>query len=236
MKRINNIIFGLLVLGGVVAVTFLYFTYSSGQDVVPKKDPVSIAEPQKNTEQTTVIAFGDSLTAGYGLPLYESYPSQLEKLLQEKGLSVRVINSGISGETTKGNFERAQFIRNQNPRMVILGIGGNDALRSLPIEETKKNIESTLTVLLSGENPPKVLLLRMQAPLNSGVEYKKEFDAMYPFFASKYSLPLVPFIVPEVSLNKTYLQNDGIHPTRDGYAILVTKYVFPAVTQALTEK
>ncbi len=86
-----------------------------------------------------IVAFGDSLTAGYGLPLYESYPQQLEEALKAKGLDVSVINAGVSGETSSGNNERASFIKDQNPDMIIWGIGGNDALRALSVMEMKKH-------------------------------------------------------------------------------------------------
>jgi acyl-CoA thioesterase-1 len=180
-----------------------------------------------------IVAFGDSLTAGLGLPLNESYPAQLEQRLRERDYDVTVINSGVSGETTAGNTNRADFIRAQNPDMVILGTGGNDALRFLPVDEAYINIKSTLTTLLSGENPPQVLLLSIQAPSNAGAQYKESFDALYQRLSSEFSIPLVPFVVPEVALNPQLLQTDGIHPIKEGYEVLVNSYILPAVEQSL---
>lgn len=233
MKKINKIIFTVLFIIALAVFSFSYIRYNFTQEnktqkVIEKNMNIT------NTKTITIIAFGDSLTAGYGLPLYESYPSQLEKILIKNELSVTVINAGVSGETTKGNLERANFIREQNPDIVILGIGGNDALRALPIEEAERNIENTVKILLSGERPPKLLLLRMQAPLNSGAEYKKKFDGIFPRLSTTYSLPLIPFIVPEVALNKRYLQNDGVHPTKEGYGILVETYIAPIVLKIIT--
>ena len=156
-------------------------------------------EDKARTSQTarevdlTIIAFGDSLTAGYGLPASESYPAQLEALLKEKGVSVRVVNAGVSGETTRGNLERAAFIRKQSPDIVLLGIGGNDALRMLPLEETKKNIRGTIQTLQAGEQPPVLVLLTMQGPLSAGAAYKRDFDAMYPELAREFDLIQSPF-------------------------------------------
>ena len=201
-----------------------------------KKDTALVITPNEeiNTESSKlIIAFGDSLTAGYRLPLFESYPAQLEQKLKDGGYSVTVINAGISGETTRGNLERAQFIRDQNPNIVLLGIGGNDALRFLPIEETRKNLESIIETLLSGENPPKVLLLIMQAPLNGGLEYKRVFDSLYEEVADTYKLETIPFIVAEVFLNAQYMLDDRIHPNKEGYGLLVEKYILKEVIRSL---
>lgn len=177
----------------------------------------------------TIVAFGDSLTAGYGLPLYESYPAQLEERLQAEGLDVKVINAGVSGETSKGNNERATFIKDQNPNMIIWGIGGNDALRALPVSEMKNNMENTIQILQSGENKPKILILKMQSPLNAGFKYKKEFDAVYEDLSKKYDLPLVPFLVSSVFLNSDLMLQDRIHPNKDGYAKLIEDNILDVV-------
>lgn len=196
--------------------------------LVPQKKDIVL---EKNTSKSeyTIVAFGDSLTAGYGLPLYESYPYQLEEKLKNKGLPIRVINAGVSGETSKGNNERADFIQAQNPDMVILGIGGNDALRALPVSEMKSNIESTIQVLQNAKSKPKILLLEMQSPLNAGFAYKKEFDRVYKDLSKKYNLPLIPFLVADVFLNPNLILEDRIHPNKEGYAKLVEDNIFDIV-------
>lgn len=183
----------------------------------------------EDVPEKLIIAFGDSLTAGYGLPASEAYPALLEALLREKGFSVRVVNSGVSGETTRGNLERASFIRSQDPDLVIVGIGGNDMLRQLPVSETRKNIDSMLAVLLAGDDAPEVLLLRIQAPANADPEYKRAFDSIYDDLARAYTIPIVPFVVPEVFLDESYLLSDRIHPNKEGYERLVREYLLPAV-------
>ncbi len=177
----------------------------------------------------TIISFGDSLTAGYGLPQDEAYPAQLEKALRDKGYDVKVINSGVSGETTRGNMERAQFIRSKNPDIVILGIGGNDALRFLPIEDVRQNMISTIDILKGGINPPVIVLLQVKAPLNTGLEYKQKFDSLYTTIAKDKDLVLVPFVTEDIFFNPENKLSDGIHYNKTGYQKVIEKYLLPEV-------
>ncbi|MCA9357209.1 arylesterase [Candidatus Nomurabacteria bacterium] len=194
----------------------------------------SSVEPKEESDSLIkIIAFGDSLTAGYGLSRNEAYPAQLEAALKGKGYSVSVINAGVSGETTRGNLERASFIAAQNPDIVLLGIGGNDALRTLPIAETKKNILETVSVLEGSEFPPTIILLEMQAPLNAGVSYKQDFDAIYAEVATEKNLLLVPFITKDLFLNPENKLPDGVHYNQIGYSQVVEKYILPATEEAL---
>ena len=226
MKPIYKILIAILFL----ALSFgLWFIFSK------EETPITPSSTQNTAtaKDFKIVAFGDSLTAGYNLPASESYPAELESRLSGLGFSVQVINSGVSGETTRGNLERAPFIRSQNPEIVLLGIGGNDALRSLPVTETKKNMAETIRILQSGTNPPTVLLLQMQSPLNSGFAYKQSFDAIYPSLASTYNTPLVAFLTEEIFLNSSNLLSDGIHLNKKGYAEAVEKHILPAVIENL---
>ena len=237
MKTTAKVLIGitLLIIVAILGWYFLGMTDSdpSAAPTPPSQGTVTQLTEQEDPSTIQIIAFGDSLTAGLGLPLAESYPAQLEQRLKDLGQNVQVINSGVSGETTAGNNARAEFIRSQNPDMVILGIGGNDALRFLSVEEAYTNMQTTLETLLTGDNPPKVLLLNIQAPLNAGIEYKESFDALYPKLASEFNVPLVPFVTEEVARNPELLQADGIHPTGDGYTLLVNTYILPAIKQLL---
>jgi acyl-CoA thioesterase-1 len=216
-------------LGGIIALV-VFFVFRAFTNDAPTTAPSPEGEV---VSETRIIAFGDSLTAGYGLPLSESYPTQLETRLKEKGYSVRVINAGVSGETTRGNLERATFIRNQNPHIVLLGIGGNDALRYLPIEETEKNMRATIEALTEGSGPPHIVLLRMQAPITSGLGYKQKFDGLYETLSDEYDLTLVPFYTKEVFLNPEYKLDDGIHFNKEGYAFIIEEYILPELTALL---
>lgn len=151
--------------------------------------------------------------------------------LNKLSLTTEVINSGVSGETTRGNLERAKFIRAQNPDIVLLGIGGNDALRLLPIEETVKNLDESIKILKGGDNPPVVILLKMQAPLNAGLSYKKSFDAMYEKLASQNNVILLPFLTAELFLKSEYKLSDGLHFNREGYQQIVELYLLPTVSE-----
>lgn len=217
MKKTINLQI-LLGLGAVIAVAFWLF---SDDNSAAKVEPRAVIAPTG----LQIIAFGDSLTAGYGLPASESYPSQLGAELKKRGYNVNVINSGVSGETTRGNLERATFIRNQNPDIVILGIGGNDALRLLPVEETKSNMKKTIEILQGGENPPVVVLLQMQAPINVGLGYKQTFDGLYEELADEYKLELIPFITAEVFLKSENKISDGIHYNKQGYQTVIELYL-----------
>ena len=203
------------------------------------QQPSVLDTPPEATETQsaaiTIIAFGDSLTAGYGVQLREAYPAQLERALIERGYDVKVINSGVSGETTRGNLERASFIRAQAPDIVILGIGGNDALRSLSVENTKQNMFATVDILLAGEAAPQVLLLQMQAPLNAGAEYKKNFDSIYEELARTKNLVLVPFLTESIFLKAENKLADGIHYNQQGYQSVLDEFILPAVIQVLSE-
>lgn len=210
----------------------LYYMFAGGDN-----DDLIADIQTRSTSGTAIkiIAFGDSLTAGYGLPAEESYPAQLEKALLVAGFSVDVINSGVSGETSRGNLERAAFIRSQNPDIVLLGIGGNDALRLLPVDETEKNIEQTIVTLQSGENPPLIVLLKMQAPLNVGLGYKQKFDAIYENVASRNNILIVPFLTTEIFLNKENKIADGIHLNQTGYKKVVDMYMLPVLEPVLSK-
>ena len=196
---------------------------------------ISNVSPRTTDGEVVIVAFGDSLTAGYGLPAQEAYPAKLEASLRAEGKSVRVINAGVSGETTRGNLERAEFIRGQNPDIVLLGIGGNDALRQLPVETAKSNITETINILQSGENPPIVVLLQMQAPLNAGLAYKREFDAMYEALAEQEQVLLVPFLTAEVFLNVENKLADGIHLNATGYQKVVDDYMLPTLVPLIDQ-
>jgi acyl-CoA thioesterase-1 len=219
-----------LVIGVMVVLLVGWFIFSGDNNDVVLAD----IEPHETAAAAIkIIAFGDSLTAGYGLSQSQAYPAQLESVLTANGHDVEVINAGVSGETTRGNLERAVFIASQNPDIVLLGIGGNDALRSLPLGETKNNMSETIAILQQAEDPPVILLLKMQAPLNSGLAYKRDFDAIYEELADEKGLLLVPFLTAELFLDVNNKLSDGIHYNELGYQKVVEQHVGPAVREVL---
>jgi len=169
----------------------------------------------------TIVAFGDSLTAGYGVKTSESFPVQLQMALEAKGHKVTIVNAGISGDTTAGGLERLDWALDPKPDAVILELGANDALRGIDPKEPRANLDKMLATLKAKNIA--VLLAGMKALNNWGDEYTKSFDAIYPDLAAKYGVPLYPFFLEGVALDKAYTQPDGLHPTGAGVAEIVKR-------------
>lgn len=197
---------------------------------------VSAKEPVKSdsgVQPKLVLAFGDSLTAGYGLPHGEGFVRQLEETLKAQGLNVRVHNAGVSGDTTSGGRNRLAWVLSslkQKPDLVILELGANDALRGVDPRITRANLDAMLTELKNRDH--KVLLAGMYAPRGLGANYYKSFDSIYPELAKKHSVPLYPFFLEGVATVPTLNQRDGIHPNKAGVAEIV-KRITPHVRRAL---
>jgi acyl-CoA thioesterase-1 len=169
----------------------------------------------------TLLAFGDSLTAGYGVKINESFPAQLQMALQAKGHKVEIINAGVSGDTTAGGLERLDWSLQPKPDGVILELGANDALRGTDPKEARANLDKMLATLKS--KGVDVLLAGMKAPNNWGPDYVKGFDAIYPELTAKYGVALYPFFLDGVALDPTLVQADGLHPTAAGVAVIVKR-------------
>ncbi|MDQ3076200.1 MAG: arylesterase [bacterium] len=227
MKTTVNIAILVVLLGALgYGVYALFFRKSS--DKVPERERSDAV-----VSSTQIVAVGDSLTAGYGLPLAESYPAQLEQKLRADGYSVTVVNAGISGETTAGLLERVDFIKETKPDIILITIGGNDALRSLPIEQTKNNITKIVQSFKEILSAEKIFLMQIRSPLNAGLAYAQKFNTMYEEISKSEKIVLVPFVESKVFLNSSFMSGDGIHPNKEGYAFLVDKYIYPAVEKAL---
>jgi acyl-CoA thioesterase-1 len=178
-----------------------------------------------------ILAFGDSLTAGYGLPPAEGFAAQLERVLKARGLDVVVKNAGVSGETTAGGRARlAWTLGDDRPDLVLLELGANDALRGLDPEEMRRNLDAML-VELKRRNLP-VLLAGMQAPRNLGPEYREAYDKVFVELAEEHDAPLYPFFLDGVATNPDLNQPDGIHPNAKGVAVIVERMA-PHVERAL---
>ena len=166
-----------------------------------------------------ILAFGDSLTAGFGVPDAESYPARLQNILIENGYKHKVVNAGVSGDTTAGGVRRIKWLMKNNPEIVILELGANDGLRGLSLQEMESNLEKI--IIICEENGAKVLLTGMKAPPNYGEEYTIEFEKTFFRLAEKHKLPLVPFFLEGVAGVREFTQSDGIHPLGSGYEIVV---------------
>lgn len=180
-----------------------------------------------------ILAFGDSLTAGYGLPPGQSYPDQLEAALNAQGLDVAIHNAGVSGDTSSGGAARLGWVIDALPRtpdLVLLGLGANDALRGVDPARTRENLTAMMEELKQRAIP--VVIMGMQAPRNLGSDYAAAFDAIFPDLAQAYGAALYPFLLDGVVLDPALNLDDGIHPNAAGVAVMVER-MQPVVEAAL---
>ena len=177
-----------------------------------------------------ILAFGNSLTAGFGVPDDQSYPSRLQNILIQNGYPHKVVNGGVSGDTTAGGVRRIKWLMKHAPDIVILELGANDGLRGLSLKEMESNLEQIIGVCEMGG--ARVLLTGMKVPPNYGEEYAVEFEKVFIRLAEKHSLSLVPFFLEDVAGVREHTQPDGIHPLGSGYSIVVQtiwKYLEPLI-------
>ena len=165
-----------------------------------------------------VVAFGDSLTAGVRVSRAETYPGFLQRELDRRGLAFRVVNEGVSGDTTARAMARVEVALAHAPAWVILGIGANDGLRGLPIDVMEANLETMIRRFEDGG--ARVLLAGMMLPRNYGPEYVRDFEAVYPRLARVFDLPLIPFLLENVAMVRELNQADGIHPNARGNRVV----------------
>lgn len=183
--------------------------------------PIMTSPVAAQGRPATIVAFGDSLTAGYGVKTTDSFPAQLQMALEAKGHKVTVVNAGVSGDTTSDGLSRLDWALDPKPDAVILELGANDALRGIDPKVPRANLDKMLAALKDKGIP--VLLTGMKAPNNWGDEYAKSFDAIFPDLASKYAVPLYPFFLEGVALDRSFTQPDGLHPTAAGVAEVVKR-------------
>jgi acyl-CoA thioesterase-1 len=179
-----------------------------------------VSAPQIQKPTQTILAFGDSLTAGYGLPADQSYPAQLESRLRAEWYSYAVQNAWVSGDTSAGLLSRMDWLLEWDaPALAILCIGGNDAFQWKDPAEIEKNIRAIIEKIKAKNIP--ILFAGMRAPLNLGGEYGKRYEAIFPRLAKEYDLVYIDWLLAWVALKANLNQDDRIHPTREGYAIVV---------------
>lgn len=177
-----------------------------------------------------IVAMGDSLTEGLGVNLDEAYPAQLERKLRAAGYNYTVINAGVSGETTTGALARVNWVLTLKPDIVILGTGGNDSLRAIDPALTKENIRKLVQAFQAAG--VEVVLAGMQTVQNLGESYTSAFRAIYPTVAEEYKLIFIPFFLEGVAGDPKLNQPDFIHPTAEGYTIVV-ETIYPYMLEAI---
>lgn len=175
----------------------------------------------ENSKSKTILCFGDSITAGYGLDdSNEAYPALLQKKIDSLDLNYTVINSGLSGETTAGGRSRLSWVMKQKVDIFLLELGGNDGLRGIPLTETKANLKAIIETIQTESPNTRIILAGMELPPNMGKDYTTEFRELFAEIASLYDVAFIPFILKDVGGIKALNQNDGIHPTAEGHKIV----------------
>jgi acyl-CoA thioesterase-1 len=198
------------------------------------QQPATALKPAAGSKEDTrkvLVVFGDSISAGYGVPTGRSYPDDLQRKIDAGGYAWRIVNMGISGDTTQGGVARMNTAVAAKPAMVLLELGGNDGLRGLPLAMTRMNLEQMITTFQRGG--AKVVLAGMTLPANYGPDYVRSFEKIFTDLAAKYKLPLIPFILSDIiTPDLHFFQPDHVHPTAEG-AEIVAETVFKKIRPLL---
>ncbi|TQI70468.1 acyl-CoA thioesterase-1 [Gramella sp. Hel_I_59] len=191
---------------------------------VAAEEKSATEESEDNSEEEnskTILFFGDSITAGYGLETDEAFPNLIQQRLDSLGFDYTVINAGLSGETTAGGLNRIDWVLKQNVEIFVLELGANDGLRGVPLAETRSNLNKIVDYVQEKNSETKIILAGMQIPPNLGADYTTEFRNLFPELAKKENIYLIPFILDGVAGDPELNQQDGIHPTAEAQPILV---------------
>lgn len=188
---------------------------AQGETVVGVDTKAEIASDSK-----TILFFGNSLTAGYGLETEESFPSLIQERLDSLNLNYEVINAGLSGETTAGGKNRLEWVLNQKVDVFVLELGANDGLRGVPLSETKANLQMIIDMVWDKNKDTKIVLAGMMIPPNMGQDYTTEFRTIFPELARQNEIQLIPFLLDGVAGIPELNLEDGIHPTAEGQKIV----------------
>lgn len=192
----------------------------------------SIETVEEIKEEKTILFFGNSLTAGYGIDKEDAFAGLTQKRIDSLGLDYKVINGGLSGETTAGGLSRLDWFLEDKPDIFVLELGGNDGLRGIALSETKSNLMGIIDKVRSSYPDTKIILAGMQIPPNMGQEYTDEFQGIFPSVAEDKNVTLIPFLLENVGGIPELNLPDGIHPTEEGHKI-VFETIWPYISDAL---
>jgi acyl-CoA thioesterase-1 len=212
-------------------IIFLFIFIGCGQDKNEQITSNEVEEIQTAEDKKLILFFGNSLSAGYGIEQEDSFPGLVAQRVDSLGLEYRVINGGLSGETTASGLSRLEWFLEEEPEVFILELGGNDGLRGIEISETKRNLKSMIQLVESKYPDTEILLAGMQIPPNMGQEYAANFRNMYRDVAEEENVTLIPFLLEGVAGDPKLNLPDGIHPTEEGH-----KIVFETVWEYLEPK
>lgn len=175
---------------------------------------------QTTNKPKVILFYGDSLTAGYGLSTEEAFPAIVDKTLNQKGKAVKVINAGLSGETSAGGLSRLDWILRQPVDIFVLELGANDGLRGLPLNETRKNLQSIIDAVKKKYPNTNIVIAGMMVPPNMGPDYTSGFQKIFPELAKQNNAKLIPFLLQGVAGDEKLNNADGIHPNVEGHKIV----------------
>jgi acyl-CoA thioesterase-1 len=195
----------------------------ASKETIPSTEVASETETEstENSTSKTILFFGDSLTAGYGLEdVNDAFPGLIQRKIDSLQLDYTIVNSGISGETTSGGKNRIDWVLKEEPSIFILELGANDGLRGVPLDQSKANLQAIIDSVNKKYPTTKIVLAGMQIPPNMGQDYTTEFKNMFPELAEKNDIYLIPFLLENVGGIPDLNQKDGIHPTKAGHKIL----------------
>jgi acyl-CoA thioesterase-1 len=216
----------------VLLLSTLLFIGSACNQEQEKEKKVTIEKsvrPEKS-DKKTVLFYGNSLTAGYGLDEEASFPSLIQNKIDSLNLDYSVINGGLSGETTASGLSRLEWFLEEEPEVFVLELGGNDGLRGIPLDETRRNLQAIIGSISKKYPDTKILLAGMQIPPNMGIDYTEEFRTMYAEIAENQNIEFIPFLLEGVAGDPELNLPDGIHPTEEGQKIVaqtVWKHLAP---------
>tara|TARA_R110002096_G_scaffold324349_7_gene518448 strand:- start:6995 stop:7609 length:615 start_codon:yes stop_codon:yes gene_type:complete len=183
-------------------------------------------------EKKNILIFGDSITAGFGIEPQQAFPALIQDRIDSLGLNFNVINAGLSGETSAGGLRRIDWVLQRTVDVMILELGGNDALRGIDLSTTKENLQKIIDKVLAKYPEAEIVVAGMQVPPNLGTDYTQQFASIFPELAKKNELLLIPFLLEKVGGSTELNQSDGIHPTAKGHALVaetVWEYLYPVI-------
>jgi len=218
---------------------FIFFT-SCGNMATKKADVGEMEEKvienkvEAKSESKVILFFGNSLTAGMGLDPNEAFPALIQEKIDSLQLSYKVVNAGLSGETTASGKNRLGWVLNADIEVFVLELGANDGLRGISLEETRGNLQEIIDVVQQKNPNTTIILAGMQIPPNMGQNYTSEFKDIFPDLAKKNNIGLIPFLLEDVAGNPELNQPDGIHPTAEGQKIIANN-IWPIIAKNITE-
>jgi len=219
----------------------LFLFYASCGNMATKKADTKEKEGnaiqnkiEAKAENKVILFFGNSLTAGMGLDPNEAFPALIQEKVDSLQLSYKVVNAGLSGETTASGKNRLGWVLNNDIEVFVLELGANDGLRGIPLVETRSNLQEIIDVVQEKNPNTTIILAGMQIPPNMGQDYTREFKDLFPKLAEKNNIGLIPFLLEDVAGNPELNQPDGIHPTAEGQKIIANN-IWPIIAKIITE-